>query len=83
MAEIIHILWSDQVIEHMAEHGVTVDEADQVLRACFDAREPSAADSGRWIVKGFTPAGRFLVVVFDDYPDLDLVVGITAYEPEH
>lgn len=81
MAEITYIFWSDQVIGHMAEHGVAVDEADAVLRERFDHRKPSDAGTGRWVVAGFTSAGRFLVVVFDYYPEEDLVVGVTAYEP--
>ena len=86
MSQPLVIYWSDDpdenVLEHIAEHGVTVQEAEAVLMTCFGQREPSAAETGRWVVQGYTPAGRYLMVVFDYDPELELVIPITAYEPQ-
>ena len=85
MPEPLHVFWSDEaeddVVAHLDEHGVTTDEAESVLRACFEQRQPSRAETGRWVVRGYTPDKRFLIVVFDYYPDEHLVVPVTAYEP--
>ncbi len=81
MPEIVHIFWADEVMEHIAEHGVTADEAETVLRECFDDREPSGAGTGYWVVQGYTPHGRYLVVVFDYEDKANVVIPITAYEP--
>jgi uncharacterized DUF497 family protein len=85
MAQPIRILWSEDpdedVVAHIAEHGVRPEEADEVISRYFDEREPSRAQTGRWVVQGFTRHGRFLVVVFDYYEAEELVIPVTAYEP--
>ena len=69
-------------MNHLAEHGVNPDEAEFVLRKYFDDRERSRSNPKRWVVQGFTPAHRFLAVVFDYLQDMDIVIPITAFEPE-
>lgn len=68
----VDILWDDEPggnVEHLADHDVTVDEVEAVLRSAFDARERSRGSPDRWVVSGFTPSARFLVVVFEYLPD--------------
>ncbi len=85
MPEFTHICWLEDddanVVEHLAEHGVSVAEFEAVLKARFNDRQPSLARSGRWVVQGHTPAGRFLMLVFDYLEAEDMVIPITAYEP--
>ena len=69
-------------VEHLAEHGVTPDEAEQVMAKYFDDREPSRSTPEYWIVRGFTAGGRFLLVVFEYLADKDIVIPVTAFEPE-
>jgi len=80
----LHVFWSDDpadnVIEHIAEHGVTMEEVEAVLLRDFDLRVPSRAGTGRWVVVGDTPSGRRLTVVFDYYPEEFLAVPVTAYD---
>lgn len=67
MAEIVQIIWGDGPggnVEHMAEHGVTPEEAEAVIRARFDSRDPSGTNPIYWVVDGFTPAKRALRIVF-------------------
>ncbi len=79
------ILWDladdpDGNVEHIAEHGVTVDEAEEVLRSAKDVHASNS--SGRPFVFGYTSAGRLLAVVFDVIEEKPLsVYPVTAYEP--
>ena len=76
----IEVIWtegSDGNIAHLAEHDVSPEEAEEVLR------EPVAMDvsrtSGRPIAFGITRSGRKLAVVFEKL-DRITVYPITAYE---
>jgi hypothetical protein len=66
-------------VEHLAWHDVTPDEVADVLH------DPASTDisrsSGRPIARGFTRAGRRLVVVYE-YVDAMTAYPITAYEPD-
>ena len=44
--------------------------------------EPSPSTPEYWIVRGFTAGDRFLVVVFEYLADDDIVIPVTAFEPE-
>jgi uncharacterized DUF497 family protein len=80
------VLWDladdpDGNIQHIAEHGVTVEEVHEVL----DAAEEVIAShsSGRPIAFGHTSTGKHIAVVFEIVTEEPLVVyPITAYETE-
>ena len=38
-------------VEHLAQHGVTPDEAEQVIGKYFDDREPSQSTPEYWVVR--------------------------------
>lgn len=83
MPEFVFIHWShepDGNIEHCAEHDVTPEEFEQVLKRCFEDREYSRS-SDRWVVEGLTDAGRYLVIVFEWEEEFDMIIPVTAYEP--
>lgn len=76
----VEVIWSegeDGNIAHLAQHGVTPNEAAYVLR------HPLAYDksrsSGRPVVFGYTKSGRKLAVVFEII-DESTVYPITAYD---
>jgi uncharacterized DUF497 family protein len=75
----LDVIWTDENTTHLAEHGVIADEAEQVLQEP-DARTRSAS-SDRPIAVGYTSAGRYLVVVYEQIDDLT-VYPITAYPIE-
>jgi len=86
LAEPIHIVWYEGPggnVEHLADHDVLPDEAESALTKYFDDREPSRSRPDRWVVQGYTPSGRFLVVVFDYLTDEEIVIPITAFELEN
>ena len=76
----LDVIWTDGPdgnIAHLAEHGVSPEEAEEVLR------EPVATDvsrrTGRPLAFGLTHAGRKLAVVYEQI-DRITVYPITAYE---
>lgn len=72
---------SDGNVAHVAEHGLTPDEVDSVLR---NSKNPvSASDSsGLPVMFGHTTTGRYIIVVFDMLRPADprIVRPVTAYE---
>lgn len=58
--------WNDANVEHIAEHGIEPDEAEQALldphRRAADAYD--TATERRWAVIGATEARRILYVVY-------------------
>lgn len=76
------VIWNPEPngnIDHIAEHALTPDDVEAVLF------QPIAHDvsrsSGRPVVFGFTPDGRFVVVVYE-IVDEQTIYPITAYEVE-
>ena len=73
-------------VAHVAEHGVTPEEVEQVLAACLEHRVADRTEPDRWNVFGFTEARRFLKVVFELEWVVDwncwAVFPITAFEPD-
>jgi uncharacterized DUF497 family protein len=67
-------------VHHIAEHGVTVDEAEEVVRDCYPAVSESN-HSGRPTVFGWTTSGKYLAVIFEVVDEaVRQVYVITAFE---
>lgn len=65
---------------HIAEHGVTVEEAEEVVRDCYEAAVASRS-SGRPTVFGWTSTGRYLAVIFEVVDEQrPQVYVVTAFE---
>jgi len=81
----VRIIWDldedpDGNVQHIAEHGVTVEEVKEVLldRGSEDAISNS---SGRPITFGYTSSGRYLAVVWEHVDDDPLTMyPVTAYD---
>ena len=74
-------LWDDESdplgnVQHIAEHGLTTDEVEAVLNAPDSTGRSEL--SQRPCVFGFTPAGEYIIVIFEPV-DEDSVYPITAY----
>jgi uncharacterized DUF497 family protein len=74
------IIWNDEPggnVEHIEEHGLTVDDVEHVL-AKPDSEGVSRL-SGLPCVFGRTPDGRYVIVVYEAV-DEDTVYPVTSYE---
>ena len=68
-------------LQHIAEHGLTVDEVESVFTA-KDTQTTTSQSSGYPITFGTTHTGRYVAVVWDRVDEDPLTVRpVTAYEP--
>ena len=60
--------WIDWNLDHIAEHGVSAEEAEMVVKS---AKKPFPRKIGdeKWIVVGRGRGGRFLQVIYLTDPD--------------
>ena len=70
-------VWTDEIIAHLAEHGVTPDEFEYVV-SNPESRDKSRK-TGRPCCFGETSDGRYLYCVYEMLDD-DTVIPVTAYE---
>lgn len=77
--DVIWVEGPDGNVNHLAEHGVSPEEAEQVLR--FRIATDASRSTGRPIAVGYTSSGRKLVVVYEPI-DAVTVYPITAYDIE-
>ena len=74
------IIWNEEPggnVEHIEEHGLTVEDVEHVL-ANPESEEVSRS-SGLPCVFGYTSEGRFIIVVFERI-DEDTIYPVTAYD---
>lgn len=72
-------IWSQEIIDHLADHDVTQDEFEEVLS--HPDYEDVSRSTGNPLAFGYTSEGRFLCCVFKRL-DPDTIEPITAYEVE-
>lgn len=67
-------------VEHIAQYGVSVEEAEEVVRSRYGAAVASRS-SGRPTVFGWTTTGKHLAVTFEVADEeLPQVYVVTAFE---
>ena len=74
------IIWNDdpdENVQHIAEHGLDIEDVEHVLE--HSQSEDVSDSTGRPCVFGHTPDGRFIIVIYDEI-DEDTIYPITAYE---
>lgn len=75
-----HIIWNDEPggnIEHIEEHGVSVEDVEAVL--ADPERQGTSRSSGQPCVFGYTPDGAYIIVVYEVIDD-ETIYPVTAYE---
>jgi len=72
-----HFLWTDELVEHLAEHGVTRKDFEEVVGRPEQRGE--SRSTGRPCCWGETSGGSYLLCVHE-YLDEMTIVPITAYE---
>lgn len=70
-------IWTPEIMEHLAEHDVTPDEFEEVVRN--PDYEDVSRSTGNPIAFGSTSDGRYLCCVFKRL-DGDAIEPVTAYD---
>lgn len=76
----VQIIWNDEPggnIDHIEEHGLTVEDVEHVL--VNGESSAKSKSSGNPCVFGYTPEGRYVIVVFEQI-DEETTYPITAYD---
>ncbi|MBU4273603.1 MAG: hypothetical protein KKE86_14725 [Planctomycetes bacterium] len=80
--EWLRVLWDVEPggnAEHVADHGLDIDEVEHVLRN--PKSYGTSRGSGYPMVFGYTPAGEYIAVVYEELDD-DTVYPLTAFPIE-
>jgi uncharacterized DUF497 family protein len=83
---ITQIVWDldddpDGNVQHIAEHGISIDEVEEVLYAAEEV--VASQSSGRPVTFGATSTGKYIAVAFEIIEENPLgVYPVTAYETE-
>lgn len=78
----VQVIWDDEDapdgnVQHIAEHGLTIDDVEWVLEN--PTEEGISESTGRPCCFGYTPAGDYIIVVYEQVDD-DTILPVTAYE---
>lgn len=78
----VRIIWDDDDnpdgnVEHIAEHGLTVEDVEYVLQK--SGEEVTSRSTDRPCCFGYTQGGDYIIVVYEQVDD-DTIYPVTAYE---
>ncbi len=73
----LDVLWTDEIVAHIAEHGVSQDDFEHVV--CHPYSRGCSRSSGLPAVWGHTADGRYIMTVYEEL-DETTVLPVTAYE---
>jgi hypothetical protein len=73
----IDFIWTDAVVQHLAEHGISQDDFEHVV--LNPVGTSVSRTSGFPASFGHTPNGRYIITVYERLDDFT-VLPITAYE---
>ena len=70
-------LWTDEIVEHVAEHGLSQDDFEDVVNR--PVRRGISRSSGLPAAWGYTEDGRYIMAVYEEIDDIT-ILPVTAYE---
>lgn len=73
-------IWDEELggnVEHVKEHGLRPEDVEEVVQQPETTEQ--SRSSGRPAVKGHTPDGRYIFVVYEQIDDMTVYV-VSAYE---
>jgi uncharacterized DUF497 family protein len=78
----VRIIWDDDDnpdgnVQHIAEHGVTVDDVEYVIQN--STSESRSRSTDRPCCVGYTPGGDYIIVVYEQVDD-DTIYPVTAFD---
>jgi len=71
------VLWNDELVEHLAEHGISQEDFEQVI--CHPSSKGFSRTSGLPGAWGYTADGRYIMAVYEELDSFTLLP-VTAYE---
>ena len=72
-----NFIWTDEIIEHLAEHGISQDDFEHVVSR--PERMGLSRSTGLPVSWGHTHDGRYIMAVYERIDRLT-VLPVTAYE---
>jgi hypothetical protein len=78
----VQVIWNEDDqpagnVQHIAEHGLTIEDVEYVLEN--PVKEVISASTGCTCCFGYTIAGDYIIVVYEQVDD-EMIYTITAYE---
>lgn len=70
-------VWTDDIIDHIAQHGVSQDEFEYVV--CNPVSKGFSRSSDLPVAWGYTPDDRYIMAVYEEIGE-GTVLPVTAYE---
>jgi hypothetical protein len=70
-------LWTDEIVEHLAEHGVMVEDYEKVVCHPVDVRRSRSSDMPAAF--GYTANGLYIIAIYEFLDDMT-ILPFTAYE---
>ncbi len=74
------LLWDDENVEHINDHGVETDEVEQIAFGKYVARRQR--EENRYALYGRTDEGRYLFIIVDHEGHGEYYV-VTARDMDH
>jgi uncharacterized DUF497 family protein len=77
----VRVIWDedsnpDGIVQHIAEHGLTVEDVEFVIQNPADEGRSRSTD--RACCFGYSPSGDYIIVAYDQM-DGDTIYPVTAY----
>lgn len=72
------IIWTDDIEEHIAEHDLTLEDVREVLENAES--HSTSRSSGLPCAFGYTPDGRYIIVIYEEEDNGITIIPKTAYE---
>lgn len=73
----LDFIWTDEIVEHIAEHGISQDDFEHVV--CNPVSKGLSRSSELPAGWGYTEDGRYIIAVFEEIDEVT-VLPVTAYE---
>ncbi len=64
-------VWTEGIVEHLAEHGVSQDDFEDVF--CNPRSKGWSRSSGLPAVWGYTGAGRYIMLVYEELDEMTIL----------
>ena len=72
-----NFLWTEEIVEHLAEHGISQDDFEHVV--CNPESKGVSRSSNLPCVWGYTDGGLYIIAIYEELDDLT-ILPVTAYE---